>query len=327
MALGYANDSISFVEDGVCNKARLFNAVSEFVDVLHKNNLDFFDLAETLTNPVEVANALSELGGELLAVINTATALLDFANNTLRELYNTVWTDEVRDRIRCGIFCAVQNNCAITINDFLVYFQDRTDITQITQATPAQLCVWFAGLDLDTSTVVDALMFIQLKLASLFDNTLVSLLKNDVVSGVIKRLLLQLLLATNDEDTDYILLCECVDYALTVLYGTVLEQSASVIRIQSVAVFNNQVCNDNQGVIFATLDTIKTLTSLSSSPVIAGDYPNRYGIYFTKPDETLAYFGYGGAPLIDAIGLQFVGFAVYGECATSNNYTFEIGVQ
>lgn len=312
-----------------CNDS-IFACIRQTLNYMDAKNQDWLESIEasTLANAVEFTDVVASITVLDEASVDAVTSFVKWMFDNALDAYPLATTAELIDEVACEIFCTVKNTCSVKLIDIHNYFLNRVSLLMPDMsftgfvAFTNRIANIIAGIP--DRAVFDVVMLSTTTTALTIDALVGSTLKK---IGGSSDLFTHMKAFSNDEDADWEILCECTDYALDVLYGTVNEASPSLISITSVPVFNSNVCNDNQGVIFATLNISKTVTSLSTSPVITADYPNRFGVYLTLPDESLLYFGYGGAPLSDAIGTVFTKISLYGECATGSNYTVEIGIE
>lgn len=86
---------------------------------------DFFESTETLTNVLE---RMQKLVGLIPAIGNTIENLASFADelyDDLKEGYAGAYNETVEEQIACDIFCVIQENCTLTVDDLIQIFADR----------------------------------------------------------------------------------------------------------------------------------------------------------------------------------------------------------
>jgi len=312
-----------------CNDS-IFATIRQTLQYMDSKNNDWLESVEAsiLSNVIEFTDVVASVTVLDEASVDAVTSFVKWLYDNALDAYPLVSTAELIDEVACEIFCMVKDTCSITLLDIHNYFLNRVALI-----VPDMSFTGFIAFTNRIASIISGIPDRAVFDCVMLSTTTTALTLDALIGQTLKKagggsdLFTHMRAFSNDEDEDWQILCECVDYALDVLYGTVNEASQSLISITSVPVFNSNVCNDNQGVIFATLNISKTVTSLSTSPLITNDYPNRFGVYLTLPDESLLYFGYGGAPLTDAIGTVFTKVSLYGECATGVNYTVDIGIE
>ena len=99
-----------------CNLNKMYSQVNELVDVLHDSVIDMFQGIEVLTNPAERAErviaAIPVLGiFPIDEIIGFADALID----DVWEEYSSAFTETLRDKLKCDIFCNFKSNCGFSL--------------------------------------------------------------------------------------------------------------------------------------------------------------------------------------------------------------------
>lgn len=111
---------------GSCNKDVLFGQAMYLVDYLHLTQVDILERVEVLSNRIEIAEMLSSLfpptnflgADELAQYIDN---LLSF----IAENYNAEYTVGYQEELACEIFCIMQEDCSLSVEQLFVLFQNR----------------------------------------------------------------------------------------------------------------------------------------------------------------------------------------------------------
>ena len=100
------------------NPAQDMAIARAIVRELHENFVDLLEQIELATNTVEAANIATD-GVPLFGTLNNVTELADWYIETIAETYQASYTQNVEDELSCAIFCLLQSECSITLNNLL----------------------------------------------------------------------------------------------------------------------------------------------------------------------------------------------------------------
>jgi len=199
---------------------------------------DFFEGTETLTNTLE---RMTKLVGLVPAIGNTVENLAGFADEIyedLKENFEGAYNEDIEDGIACEIFCKIQADCALSIDDIIDIFAER--LSTINPTLFASVITFIGTGAFVGPLVVDAmfyLYFTALKFGQAFGGFL----------GV--RPLSQLMGLGADQlaSDNWMDLCDC----------TVVTQAASVYLFDRCGDGNAQVVDFTPGGDPFTLDAIQ----------------------------------------------------------------------
>lgn len=180
---------------------------------------DALDKFETLTNPIELTAAASEVIPEIGDTVGAVPSYIALLQSFIAENYNADYTTTpvtgYEDVLACELFCACKDDCSITIDRFYTILLNRvktrydTDEPVITVLN--DLAAYLIGIDSGGDLVADMaflLIWGGLKLANFI---LGGLLNRPKVGDGVIRVWLQL--AANNPDPDWSIICTtCPEY-------------------------------------------------------------------------------------------------------------------
>lgn len=188
-----------------CDNDKSFGMISEMVDFLHQNNIDFLEIAEVGTNTRErLSSLISAIPLIETLPFDDMIAFLDKLETEIYENYNAQWTTAVRNDYRCGIFCLAQEkpDCEVTFELLIEYFENRIGASLEPANFFTSVLQYFLLGTWSGTTVVDIMMLIQLGVwaqATAFVGLTYLSLQSVGFLGA------------NNPDNDWVLLCEnCV---------------------------------------------------------------------------------------------------------------------
>lgn len=124
---------------------------------------DFLQKFETLTNPVELADAAADTIPVFGDTLSAVPQMINLAQNFLTENYLADYTTTpitgYEDMLACELFCACQGDCNITIDRFFNILLARVEARF--ESSPAVLNVlsdltsWMVGIDVSGELVAD----------------------------------------------------------------------------------------------------------------------------------------------------------------------------
>lgn len=205
-----------------CDLALHFGRISEFIDILNGNNVDFFEWLEANTNFIELLQVISSVTGLDEVSIDALAGFIAYIQELPIEVYQAGYTDELKDEIRCDLFCRTKESCELKIADFSDYFGEKATIG--IPASLEQFIQWlqdFAQYGILTPReTVFATFNLQLSFLRFLDTQIQTIANGVMPRNASERLLLQLIL-TDTPDSDYELLCDecptewCAQFDLT----------------------------------------------------------------------------------------------------------------
>jgi hypothetical protein len=121
-----ALDSLSGQSVIDCDYDNMFGATTGITDLFNAISSDFYEMLIAATN---AARALEELI-KAIPVVETLPfdEAIGFAGklaDQVAEAYDAAYTTQVRDEIRCELFCIGLENCSLTLVQIRDYFRDK----------------------------------------------------------------------------------------------------------------------------------------------------------------------------------------------------------
>lgn len=198
--------------------------------------LDALELAESATNDVELVQVLTslpvidELGGDAIA------GYIEFLQQGISDNYAAQVTAAYLEQAACALFCLCKGDCEITLERIVLVFKNRVEMhfdTPVgTLGTISDLFAYFVDLDIDSTIIADALLFVVFEGGVLTNQFL-----GDVGTKALETLLE---LAVNDANDDWLLLCpDCPIYAENVgIIGRCGEGVIDTIEFEDAVAFD-----------------------------------------------------------------------------------------
>lgn len=128
-----------------CDNDIIFGFTLQLTQAFHRWVTDFLEIVESITNSVELADAVLDSVPTLTSVLS----LVDYFVETVAEAYAANYDDELESQIACDLFCiAIENeDCSLTFDDILQYLSDKlfyelSDITLSDWATFVSAGFW-----------------------------------------------------------------------------------------------------------------------------------------------------------------------------------------
>jgi len=183
-----------------CDSDIMFGFATQLVDLMHSTIEDAFEIAEAGSNIVERSAILVQE----IPMLAEAVASIDQIAEEVVENYSAYYTEELRDKFRCDLFCMIveNENCLFSFSQLAQYFIGLAGGTVANVAFNVALETLTEGIAGGASTVyfAHALLCSALQYASGFMGLNVPQLQRVVQSYL------------NDPDSDWITLCEdCAD--------------------------------------------------------------------------------------------------------------------
>jgi hypothetical protein len=132
-----------------CSLDNIFGIATGIVDALHNQSLDAIQIMELASTALELAATLGDNAGVFSLAPASALETANWLQDQIIDVYAGSYTDEVRDTIRCALFCNAKEGCALSLDDIF--------------STYAAL----AGVDLNGITSFDAMIT---NIISFFEN-------------------------------------------------------------------------------------------------------------------------------------------------------------
>jgi len=89
---------------------------------LHETVLDLLESVEYATNAAEAANIATD-GVPIVGTLNNVLELADWLLESLTELYQASYTQAVEDEIACAIFCYLETDCSLSLNELIDIYE------------------------------------------------------------------------------------------------------------------------------------------------------------------------------------------------------------
>jgi len=180
---------------------------------------DLLQKFETLTNPVELADAAADTIPLVGDTISAAPAYINLVQNFLTENYLADYTTTpitgYEDVLACELFCACKGDCEITIDRMFTILLNRVEARF--ESSPAllntisDLTSWMVGIDVSGELVADMAFLMVwggIKLANFVIGGLTG--RPKIGDGVLK---MYLEIAADDPSPDWLTICaECPEY-------------------------------------------------------------------------------------------------------------------
>ena len=184
-------------DDSACSEDQLFGQATQLTDYMFNLIQDVFDVIDLLGDSsagvAEMLDRVPVLGKYLNAVPSATAWFLEAANNQ----WEAGYTVNLRDEIRCGIFCLMKDDCILTVSELVNFFSSNAGVT-------------IEGATLET---------IMNDMLSIVDGTTTVYAFHALLAGILETggnwlgvnnvssLAIQLALGANDPDGDWVLLC------------------------------------------------------------------------------------------------------------------------
>lgn len=202
-ALSAVNRAQNLLKPDQCDPAYIFNQTSVLVQLLHDLTEDLFEAVEVGTNALERASIITS-GIPVFGQVVPADELLQFADQLIEEVqedYIGAYDEALFDTIRCALFCLVKDDCTLSIDRAIQYYEGA-----LSEAFPddpweaLKAIIGFLNVgDFGTDTPVYAMHLLVLSLIRMTSN----------VFGVDFGIMALRVLAAGDEpDNDWEILCE-----------------------------------------------------------------------------------------------------------------------
>lgn len=130
-ALSLASRGQNLLKPDVCDPDFIFNQTSVMVQLLHDTTEDFFEAIEVGTNTLERGSIITS-GIPIFGQVIPADELLQFADQLIEEVmedYTGAYDEALYDSIRCDLFCLVRDDCTLSIDRAIEYYEGKISET------------------------------------------------------------------------------------------------------------------------------------------------------------------------------------------------------
>lgn len=196
-----------------CNLPSLWGAEIIFLRWLDKNNIDFLENIEVLTNPIEnLSEVLTAFAGVDPTIFGSALLKwVSFIQDSLKENYDAQWTTAYENEVACGLFCLAQENgCELSLEDVFLYFFERLGAINLPETLLDGVVFWTTGIWTGTN-FCDVMMTMQLA-AFYYGNKFLDLLGVGQIAAAMQ-------LGLDQPNDDYLVLCEDCNTVTISLYA------------------------------------------------------------------------------------------------------------
>jgi len=199
------------VPAGNCDDRR-FNMCVGFVDQLHNDVVDFLELFEQDTNNFELIGSLSLVTGADEISLDAVFSLINYIQESVIDLYMALFTDELRDEIACAIFCALPDDCVMTLDNiwdaYVTLFESTLNIETLMDFLSSLI---LAGTPTN-SLMVYFMHLMAMGWAKLGGQILADYFETQVWAGAYRRYQVVLQVLSRGENDSWDLLCECPEF-------------------------------------------------------------------------------------------------------------------
>ena len=193
---------VSVVPNVGCDLNSVFGSVTAIVNQLDTNNRDFLEVIQLSDNAqqrISKVVAAVPIVGDLLP-----TEILDFVSQMtveIKENYEAQVTTALLDEYRCGLFCLARAkpSCELSFQDIVEYFNNRIGTALEPVNFFQSLVTYFIAGSWPGTTVVDIMTLIQVAAWQQASSWVGISLRTLQTVG---------LLGSNDDDSDWTILCD-----------------------------------------------------------------------------------------------------------------------
>jgi len=187
--------------DYTCDNDHLFGMARFIVQNLHESSLQLIQSLELITNNAELVSVFVD-NVEATSWAGSALELVAWLQDQLIEYYEGSWSTGVDDALVCAIFCALKDNCEVTLDILLSAYSENIISTPPNTEDWLEILSWLTGLSFSASIgTVATFHYFCLQALRFGSNAL------NFVTGL-RSLALIIQLAANDTDADWETLCE-----------------------------------------------------------------------------------------------------------------------
>lgn len=114
---------------------------------------DLFEIIEYITNPIELTAIVTD-SVPVVSAASDAASFADWMQENIADAYNAAYTQSAEDTIACAIFCHLQSECDISLNDLIdIYLGLDAGVTPPSNPDDInELIEYILGLSLALST-------------------------------------------------------------------------------------------------------------------------------------------------------------------------------
>jgi len=161
----------------ICDRDQLWAGLVGVVQQMNRNNVDFLEKIEVLTNPVErFAGVTSQI-----KPLQLVGAVFDFVQTLFADItenYNAEYDAEYEDEITCQLFCLAlsheDNGCYLSFEDVFNVFKDRLVASFTVESQFADIIQFLATGTWSGTQVCDFMFMVQLSAIKVADKFLTS---------------------------------------------------------------------------------------------------------------------------------------------------------
>jgi len=128
-ALGAEERARNLLKPGACDPDFIFNQTSVTVQLLHDLTEDLFEALEVATNALERASIIASsipVFGQVVP-FDELLQLGDQLAEEVMEDYMGAYDEALYDSIRCELFCLFKDDCEISIDQLIAYYEDKVE--------------------------------------------------------------------------------------------------------------------------------------------------------------------------------------------------------
>ncbi len=217
-----ANLDIELVNDPVsCDLDIIFGMTTGYTDLMNTISEDILQIFANATSPAgrigDIIEAIPVIGE---APLDDIFQFVESFMTDLNDAYDAAYTSQIRDDIRCDLFCLAKNNsCVLTLEMARDYFYDKL-------AESITLTVWDGFLD-DIIGIAYSGENSIWALHLLITQTII--FGGELIGFDVNRLLATIQSLYNDPDSDHSTVCDACDWTSTLDltisdYGFVFEE-------------------------------------------------------------------------------------------------------
>jgi hypothetical protein len=277
-----------------CNLSVLWAQCLYLVVTTNKLIEDFLQKFETLTNPVELADAAADTIPVFGDTLSAIPQMINLAQNFLTENYLADYTTTpitgYEDMLTCELFCACQGDCNITIDRFfnilLARVQTRFESAPAVLNVLSDLTSWMVGIDVSGELVADMAFLMVwggLKLANFIVGGLTG--RPTIGDGVLK---MYLTIAADNPSDDWMTICSsCPSYENIIVEANPYPTSPDWLTLNAdggtFTGGDNRVVNTphEADIVLPELRRVVTVVVIMAQSTASGSYVEIEGVGYT----------------------------------------------
>lgn len=112
-------------DDFTCDNDHRYGSAVGIVEAIHSATLEVFEKIEVLTNPLELAAEIAD-NVPVVEAAGVAAEIILWIQESAYDQYVSAWSDTVKDKISCEIFCLMQDEypCHLDYEMLMEVYQD-----------------------------------------------------------------------------------------------------------------------------------------------------------------------------------------------------------